>query len=307
MIQMIRRNPKLQLFGLMFPGGFWLILFFLIPLAIMGSISFMSRDSLGNPTPPATLNNYATIFADIRFNPSLFNSSGQFEPRLFDGLYLDLFWRSLWLAFTSTVITLIIAFPVALFMARLQKKHRNLALIALMIPFWTNFLVRTYALVFMLRGNGPINTLLGSLGLQPLELYGTPTAVMLGLVYGNLPFMILPLYTSLEKFDWTMIEAANDLGANTVRAFMRVMLPLVAPGLVAGSILTFVPSIGSYVTVDLMAAGRVNMIGYSIAQQFDKAANWPFGSAMSIVMMIIVTIAAVFYFRSSRGERTAVA
>jgi spermidine/putrescine transport system permease protein len=292
---------------MMFPGGFWLILFFLIPLSIMGAISFLSRDSLGFPALPLTLDNYADIFRDVRLNPQLFNSGGGFELRLFDGLYLDLFWRSLMMALVSTLITLVIAFPVALWMARLPKHRRNLALIALMIPFWTNFLVRTYALVFMLRGNGLINTLLNAVGLPSAELYGTQTAVMLGLVYGNLPFMILPLYTSLEKFDWTMIEAANDLGANTLRAFRRVMLPLVGPGLVAGSILTFVPSIGSYVTVDLMAAGRVNMIGYSIAQQFDKAANWPFGSAMSIVMMIIVTIAAVYYFRASRGERTVAA
>jgi spermidine/putrescine transport system permease protein len=307
MIQTLRRSPRLQLFSMMFPGGFWLLLFFLIPLTIMGAISFLSRDQLGNPALPATVDNYGDIFRDVAFTPQLFNADGAFEPRLLSGLYLDLFWRSLWLALTSTLITLAIAFPTALWMARLPKKNRNLALIALMIPFWTNFLVRTYALVFMLRGNGPINTLLSGLGLGTLDLYGTPTAVMLGLVYGNLPFMILPLYTSLEKFDWTMIEAANDLGANTVRAFFRVMLPLVAPGLVAGSILTFVPSIGSYVTVDLMAAGRVNMIGYSIAQQFDKAANWPFGAAMSIVMMIIVTIAAVFYFRTTRGERAVVA
>lgn len=307
MIQALRRSPRLQLLTMMFPGGFWLILFFLIPLSIMGAISFLSRDSLGFPALPLTLDNYADIFRDVRLNPQLFNSGGGFELRLFDGLYLDLFWRSLMMALVSTLITLVIAFPVALWMARLPKHRRNLALIALMIPFWTNFLVRTYALVFMLRGNGLINTLLNAVGLPSAELYGTQTAVMLGLVYGNLPFMILPLYTSLEKFDWTMIEAANDLGANTLRAFRRVMLPLVGPGLVAGSILTFVPSIGSYVTVDLMAAGRVNMIGYSIAQQFDKAANWPFGSAMSIVMMIIVTIAAVYYFRASRGERTVAA
>ena len=127
------------------------------------------------------------------------------------------------------------------------------------------------------------------------------------LVYGNLPFMILPLYTSLEKFDWTMIEAANDLGANTYRAFTRIMLPLVGPGLVAGAILTFVPAIGSYITVELMGGGRTNMIGYSIAQQFSATTNWPFGSAMSLLMMIIVTIAAVFYFRSGGAKNPAVA
>ncbi len=308
MVQTIRRSRALQLLGLMFPGGFWLVVFFLIPLLMMSVISFMSRDAQGYPAAPYSLDNYGKIVGDIRFNPSISVSPQDgLQIRLLDGLYVDLFWRSLVLSFVSTIITLIIAFPAALYMARLPKQRRNAALILLMIPFWTNFLVRTYALQFMLRNNGPINVALRGIGLEPLDMLFTPSAVMLGLVYGNLPFMILPLYTSLEKFDWTMIEAANDLGANTLRAFGRVMLPLIAPGLVAGSILTFVPAIGSYITVELMGGGRTNMIGYSIAQQFSSSVNWPFGSAMSIVMMIIVTIAAMIYFRSSRGERTTLA
>jgi spermidine/putrescine transport system permease protein len=303
MFAAIRRSQTLQLLGLLFPGGFWLTAFFLVPLLLMGGISFLSRDALGFPALPLTLDNYADIVRDIRFAPSVSFENG-LQVRLFEGLYLDLFGRSVWLALTSTIITLLIAFPVALFMARLPRHRRNTALILLMIPFWTNFLVRTYALQFMLRGNGPINTLLRAVGLEGIDMLFTPGAVMLGLVYGNLPFMILPLYTSLEKFDWTMLEAAADLGANLLRSFVRVMLPLVAPGLVAGAILTFVPSIGSYITVELMGGGRTNMIGYSIAQQFSVGANWPFGSALSLVMMIIVTIAAMIYFRSGRGERT---
>lgn len=305
MIQALRERPLWRLVALMFPGAFWLMLFFLIPLVIMGVISFMSRDAQGFPAPPYTLGNYQNILRDIRFAPSI-SLEGGLNIRLFEGLYLDLFWRSIWISLVSTLITLLIAFPVALFMAQLPRRYRTLALFAVMIPFWTNFLVRTYALQFMLRGNGPINTLLRSLELEPIELLFTPTAVLIGLVYGNLPFMILPLYTSLEKFDWTMIEAAHDLGANTWSAFTRVMLPLVSPGLVAGSILTFVPAIGSYITVDLMGGGRTNLIGYSIAQQFSASVNWPFGSALSLVMMIIVTIAAVVYFRSSRGGSRAV-
>jgi spermidine/putrescine transport system permease protein len=309
MFAAIRRSQALQVFGLLFPGGFWLTVFFLIPLLLMGSISFLSRNQNGAPSLPLTLDNYSNIVRDIRFAPSVtLGAPGapteSLQVRLFEGLYLDLFARSVWLALTSTLVTLLIAFPVALFMARLPRHRRNIALILLMIPFWTNFLVRTYALQFMLRGNGPINTLLRAVGLESLDMLFTPGAVMLGLVYGNLPFMILPLYTSLEKFDWTMLEAAADLGANLVNAFVRVMLPLVAPGLVAGAILTFVPSIGSYITVELMGGGRTNMIGYSIAQQFSTGANWPFGSALSLVMMIIVTIAAMIYFRSGRGERT---
>ncbi|MCS7055431.1 MAG: ABC transporter permease [Thermoflexales bacterium] len=305
MIQAFRERRSLRIFGLMGPGAFWLIVFFLIPLLIMAVISFMSRDQFGFPAPPLTLENYHDVIKDIRFNPSISFESG-LNIRLFDGLYLELFWRSVWLSLVSTLITLLIAFPVALFMSRLSRRYRNLALFLVMIPFWTNFLVRTYALQFMLRGNGPINTALRALGLEPIDLLFTPTAVMIGLVYGNLPFMILPLYTSLEKFDWTMIEAAHDLGADTLRAFQRVMLPLISPGLVAGSILTFVPAIGSYITVELMGGGRTNMIGYTIAQQFSASVNWPFGSALALLMMIIVTVAAVLYFRTGRGDQRAV-
>jgi spermidine/putrescine transport system permease protein len=305
MIQQIRERKSLQVAGLMFPGAFWLIVFFAIPLLWVLVISFLSRDDLGFPAQPFTLDNYATLVRDIKFNPSI-TFDGGLEIRLFDGLYLDLLWRSLWISFVTTVITLFIAFPVALFMARLPKKWRTFMLFLVMIPFWTNFLVRTYALLFMFRGNGPINVVLNGLGVPPLDILFTPAAVTIGLVYGNLPFMILPLYTSLEKFDWTMIEAANDLGANTFRTFVRVMLPLVGPGLLAGSILTFVPAVGSYITVELMGGGKINMIGRSIAAQFSDAANWPFGSAMSMVLMVIVTIAAVLYFRAGRGERAAV-
>ena len=128
-------------------------------------------------------------------------------------------------------------------------------------------------------------------------------AVLIGLVYGELPFMILPLYTSLEKFDWAMIEAAQDLGANALRTFIHVMLPLTAPGILAGSILVFVPSVGSYITVELMGGGKINMIGRVIAQQFGQSSNWPFGSALSLLLMIVVTVAALIYFRIGRGER----
>lgn len=305
MIQTIRERKSLQIAGLMFPGAFWLVIFFAVPLMWVLVISFMSRDAQGFPAPPATLDNYRTLAADIRFNPSISLENG-LVIKLFDGLYLNLLWQSIWLSFITTFVTLVLAFPVALFMARSPKKWRNVLLFLVMIPFWTNFLVRTYALLFLFRGNGPINLVLTAMGIPPLDLLFTPTAIVIGLVYGNLPFMILPLYTSLEKFDWSMIEAANDLGANTLRAFTRVMLPLVSPGLVAGAILTFVPAVGSYITVELMGGGRVNMIGRSIAAQFSDTANWPFGSAMALVLMVIVTIAAVVYFRYSRGERAAI-
>lgn len=284
MLQTIRERRGLQVLGLMFPGGVWLILFFALPLALIFAISFMSRDDLSRPALPLTLANY---------------------QQTFDPLYINLFLFSVGLSLLTTLITLVIAFPVALFMARLPKRWRNVMTLLVMIPFWTNFLVRTYALQFLMRANGPINTALTGLGLidEPVQLLSTPFAVLVGLVYGELPFMILPLYTSLEKFDWSMIEAAQDLGANALKTLTRVMLPLTAPGIVAGSILVFVPSVGSYITVELMGGGKINMIGRVIAQQFGQSSNWPFGSAISLLLMIVVTIAALVYFRVGRGER----
>jgi spermidine/putrescine transport system permease protein len=278
----IRKRKSLQTFALMFPGGVWLILFFALPLLLIFVISFMSRDDLGRAALPLTAANYAQSF---------------------DGLYLNLFLFSLWVSLLTTVVTLVLSFPVALFMARLPKRWRNLMTFLVMIPFWTNFLVRTYALQFFARANGPINTLLLGLGLisEPVSMLSTPLAVMIGLVYGELPFMILPLYASLEKFDWAMVEAAQDLGANLLRVFARVMLPLTMPGILAGSILVFVPSVGSYITVELMGGGKINMIGRVIAQQFSTG-NWPFGSAMSLLLMIVVTIGALLYFRIGRRD-----
>ncbi len=287
MLQTIRERKSLQLLGLMLPGGFWLILFFALPLALIFAISFMSRDDLSRPALPLTLANY---------------------QQTFDPLYINLFLFSVGLSLLTTLITLLIAFPVALFMARLPKRWRNIMTLLVMIPFWTNFLVRTYALQFLMRANGPINTLLLSVGLidEPAQMLSTPFAVLVGLVYGELPFMILPLYTSLEKFDWSMIEAAQDLGANALKTLAHVMLPLTAPGILAGSILVFVPSVGSYITVELMGGGKINMIGRVIAQQFGQSSNWPFGSAISLLLMIVVTLAALVYFRIGRGERGAV-
>ena len=268
----------------MFPGGFWLVVFFALPLLLIFVISFLSRDDLGYPVLPLTLENYRQTF---------------------DTLYLNLFVFSLWISLLTTLITLLISFPVALFIARAPKRWRNLLVFLVMIPFWTNFLVRTYALQFLMRANGPVNTFLLGLGLihEPLSMLSTPAAVLIGLVYGELPFMILPLYTSLEKFDWALIDAAQDLGANIRRAFIRVMLPLTMPGVLAGSILVFVPSVGSYITVELMGGGKTNMIGRVIAAQFGVASNWPFGSAISLLLMIVVTVAALVYFRAGRGER----
>jgi spermidine/putrescine transport system permease protein len=171
-----------------------------------------------------------------------------------------------------------------------------------MIPFWTNFLVRTYAWMIILRDKGLINSLLTQTGIitKPLPLLFNQNAVILGLFYGYLPFMVLPLYASIEKLDFSLVEAAQDLGANSFVAFRRVVLPLTMPGVVAGAIITFIPSIGAYVTPDLLGGAKAMMIGNLLQQQFLEVRDWPFGSAVGVILMATVLLATMLYFRTGR-------
>ncbi len=284
----LRRSKPAQILAMLGPGGLWLLIFFFFPLLIILAISFYTKGR-GGPELPLTLEHYARV--------------GEAD-------YLTLAWRSVWIALVSTILTALIAYPVTTWIVRLNKKWRDLMVFLVMIPFWSNFLLRTYALRFTMLNEGPFMQAINSVLMpllgwdEPGELLFTQAAVMIGLVYGNLPFMILPLYASLEKFDWSLLEAANDLGANVSRSFWRVMLPLTAPGLIAGSILVFVPALGNYITVEVLGGGTSQMIGRTIAQQFGAANNWPFGGALSLVMMVIVTVAAVVYFRVGRGQRS---
>jgi spermidine/putrescine transport system permease protein len=177
-------------------------------------------------------------------------------------------------------------------------------MILVIIPFWTNFLVRTYALKQVLATEGLLNSFLMNLHLisQPLDLLFNEFAVVVGLIYGYLPFAILPMYASIEKFDHTLMEAASDLGASPRRAFWRVMLPMTMPGVVAALVLVFVPVVGAFITPDIMGGGKVEMIGTLINRQFGVARNWPFGSAMSLILMLLVLIGVIYYFRSSTEE-----
>ena len=177
-------------------------------------------------------------------------------------------------------------------------------LLLVMIPFWTNFLVRTYALKLLLSAEGVVNNLLVGAGLveAPLDLLFNNFAGVLGLVYGYFPFAVLPMYASIEKFDTTLVEAAGDLGANLRRAFLRIMLPLTAPGIIASVILVFVPVVGAFITPDIMGGGKVEMIGTLINRQFGVARNWPFGSAMSLALMLMVVVGVVYYLRSSQEK-----
>lgn len=244
---------------------------FVLPPCIVLAYSLLSRGVYGGVELPWTFDNYR---------------------RLVDPLYAGIFLRSLWIAGLSTALGLVLGFPLAWFIARADRKRRNLYLNLVMIPFWTSFLVRTYAWMFLLRDTGLINTALMSVGLisEPLPLLYNNGAVMLGLVYGYLPFLVLPLYTSLEKIDPSMLEAAADLGAKPSTAFWTVVVPMAKPGMRAGSILVFISCIGTYLTPDLLGGSKTIMIGNVVQNQFTAARDWPFGAACSLVLMGLVML-----------------
>lgn len=283
MIDAFRRNKSFQVAGLISPAAFWLTVFFLAPLAIMLAYSFARRGTYGGVVWELNVEQYL---------------------RFVDPLYLQIFWRSAWIALLTTAVCLLVGYPFAFFIARQPSSRRNPMLLLIMIPFWTNFLIRTYAWILILRTEGLINTVLTTLGLinEPLTLLYTEGAVVLGLVYGYLPFMVLPLYASVEKFDFSLVEAAFDLGANEVRAFWRVVLPQTMPGVIAGCILVFIPSIGAFVTPDILGGAKTVMIGNLVQQQFLTSRDWPFGSAISFILMVIVSLAIVVYFRTTEED-----
>jgi len=296
-----RRSRNARLLGLISPGAFWLIIFFTIPLFFMLLISFVEKGRAGGVQAPLqfTPESYALFF-----NACTSQFSG---PECNPLLYIGIFANSMRIALIVTLLCLLVGYPLAYFISRQNMRWRNLLLLLVMIPFWTNFLVRTYALKQVLAESGVFNSVLLGLHLtnQPVELLFNETGVLLGLIYGYLPFAVLPLYASIEKFDFSLMEAAADLGANTRRAFLRIMLPLTLPGVVAAFVLVFVPVIGAFVTPDIMSGGKVEMIGTLIYRQFGSSRNWPFGSAMSFIMMLLVLLGVIYYLRSSSKEERA--
>jgi spermidine/putrescine transport system permease protein len=283
LLDTIRRRPGLQVLVLIFPSLFWLVVFFAIPLIIVFVYSFLKRGPYGQIVWEFNLNNYA---------------------RFFDPLYLKIFVRSFKIAGITTVVSFLLGYPMAYWIATRPPKWRNTLLLLLMIPFWTNFLVRTYAWILILRDTGLINNALMSLGLisEPLPLFGNDLAIIIGLVYGWFPDMVLPCYAAVERLDFSLVEAAQDLYANELRAFARVIFPLTLPGIVAGSILVFIPSLGAYVTPDLLGGAKSVMIGNVIQSQFLTVRDYPFGSAFSFVLMAMMLVATLIYFRV--GGRT---
>ncbi|HEU5039962.1 MAG TPA: ABC transporter permease [Gemmatimonadales bacterium] len=271
------RRPEARAWALLAPGTLWLLAFFLVPILIMLAYSVMPRGIYGGVERGFTLEHYR---------------------RFFDPLYLDILRRTFVWSVGCTVICLFLGYPVAYIIA-LGGRWKNLLLFLVVLPFWTSFLVRTFAMIFLMRDTGLINNWLLKLGLadQPITMLYTPFAVMVGLVYGFLPFMILPIYASLEKLDLSLLEAAEVLGARPLARFRRVTLPLSMPGVVAGCLLVFIPALGSFLTSDLLGGAKQLMIGNLVQNQFSAARNWPFGSAASFIVMALVLVAVLVYLR----------
>jgi spermidine/putrescine transport system permease protein len=281
-----RKSGRLA-YGLVLPTWLTLGIFFLLPLTILFVISFGQRATYGGLKPIEDL--------------GLYLSSGKFlanYARSLHPIYLQIFWRSLWMAVVTTGLCLVISYPVAYYIAvAAPARRRNLLLGLVVVPFWTSFLIRTYAWMFILRTEGLINHVLLSTGLtsRPLELLYNNFSVLLGLVYGELPFMILPLYASLEKLDLSLLEASADLGAPRRATFWRVTMPMTMPGVVAGIILVFVPSLGQFIVSDLLGGAKTILAGNLIQNQFAVARNKPFGSAVAFELTAAV-LALLFLY-----------
>jgi spermidine/putrescine transport system permease protein len=220
--------------------------------------------------------------------------------------HLTIFWRSVWLSLTTTVLTFIIGFPTAWFIATRPAQERALWLFLITIPFWTNILIRTFAINEVIRNEGIFNSILLWLGVidAPLQIVYTETAVLIGMTYVYLPLMVLPLYATIERFDMRLLEASYDLYASRWNTLRRVILPIVKPGIVAGSILVFVPSLGAYVTPRILGGGKNMMIGNFIELQFLQGRNWPLGAALSVALLLIVTAALLVYVRAANRDRS---
>jgi spermidine/putrescine transport system permease protein len=218
--------------------------------------------------------------------------------RLTDPLVLEIVSRSLGYALLTTIICLFVGYPFAYYLATRAQRVRGVLLVLVMLPFWSNFLVRTYAWRVLLGSDGPLVSVLGFLGFDDIRLLFTPFAIILGLVYGFLPFMVLPLYAAIERIDHTLIEAARDLHASGWKAFRNVTLPLSRSGVIAGSVLVFIPSFGAYVTPELLGGSRSTMIGSYVVRQFLSARDWPFGSALSVAILAVMLVATTLYFRT---------
>jgi len=265
------------------PGALWLVLLFLVPLVFVLALSFGYVDDLGRAVYSTGLDNYADAF-----NPT----------------YLPIVLRSVLYAFATTVLCLLIGYPVAYYIARYGGKYRNALIALLVLPFFVNYLVRTYAWVALLADEGLVNDALVNSGIigEPIQMINTPYAVIGGLTYGYLIFMVLPVYGALERLEGSVIEAGKDLYGTPFRTFLHVTLPQTKQGILAGAVLVFLPAVGDFVSAQILGGTETYMIGNLIQDQFFAANNWPFGAALTVVMMLFLSIWMIAYLRSAARD-----
>ncbi|AJS60831.1 ABC transporter permease [Paenibacillus sp. IHBB 10380] len=268
------------------PVVLWLGLFLIVPMLIVLVMSFMQRDTLGNVVYSFSLDGYITFW---------------------DSLYLGIYWDTIVLSVLTTLICLLVSYPLAYYIAGASPRIQNWGLILITVPFWINFLIRTYAWVLLLRTQGVVNSLLLNFGWidEPLQMLYTKGAVLLGMVYNFIPFMVLPLYVAIEQIDKRQLEAASDLGASRWKAFWHITLPQSKSGIMTGSVLVFVSTAGMFVVTDILGGSKSSMISNIIQSQFLGARNWPFGSALSVIFILTSLVLIMLFNRAmqSRHER----
>lgn len=279
---------------LLLPTWLMIGIFLLLPVALMGVYSFLTKEFRGGVEWQFSLAAYDQFF----LNRGLFGD----EPATLEWTYITIFWRSIWQAGVATGLCLLIGFPTAWFIATRPPETRNIWLFLITIPYWVNLLIRTVSLKFLIRDNGPLNEALMGIGLidGPLPLVNTNLAVQLGLFYSYLPFMVLPVYAAVERYNFNLSEAAADLYASRWVTLREIVLPIVRPGIVAGCLLVFIPSLGAFLAPDLLGGAKTFMIGSLIDEQFKGSlGNWPFGAAVSMILMTLVLIALLVYARTT--------
>jgi spermidine/putrescine transport system permease protein len=280
----------------------WVVIgvFSLLPVLLMAVYSFLTKEFRGGVEWDFTLAAYDQFFV----TRGLFGD----EPAQIEWTYITIFWRSIWQALICTALCLLIGFPTAWFIATRPAQSRGIWLFLITIPYWVNLLIRTVSLKFLIRDNGPLNEGLMAIGLitEPLPLVNTNLAVQLGLFYSYLPFMVLPIYAAVERYNFALSEAAADLYASRWTTLREIVLPVVKPGMIAGCILVFVPALGAFLAPDLLGGAKTFMIGSLIDEQFKGSqGNWPFGAAASMILMTLVLIVLVFYARAASREGAA--
>lgn len=295
MIQALREDARLRRWSLLAPAMLFIAFFMLAPIGLMAYVSVLERGDFGGVEWGVFSSDaYWSFFFERELDGSVAINTD----------YMQIFIRSFGLSLITMLLALLVGFPTALYMALQPERYRNLLVFLVTIPFWTNLLVRNYAWILLLRNNGLIDASLNKLGItsEPINVLYTPFATGIGLTYSFLPFMVLPIYASLEKLDFRLVEAAFDLGADRLRALFRVIVPLSAPGIIAGCILVFVPCLGAYVTPELLGGSKSMMIGNLIQAQFGASRNWPFGAALAFALLAIMLLAMMVYALRFRGK-----